>query len=90
MKTSIIVQNLKGSACKKAIISKLSELPTISNITVDVDLARVSFVYENFNDALVVKEVLKAIGYPSIHYRSSTSKKTFSFTRGVALKLSKS
>lgn len=90
MKTSIIVQNLRCSECANTIIAKLSELPTISNLAVDVELARVSFVYENFNDALVVKEKLREMGYPSIHYKSSVPNSTFSFSGRAVLKLSKS
>ncbi len=89
MKTSIIVQNLRSSECAKTIIAKLSELSTISNLAVDVDLAMVSFVYGSFNDALVVKEKLKALGYPSIHYKSSIPNKSFSFKGSRVFKLSK-
>ena len=66
MKTSIIVQNLKCEGCAKTITSKLSEIKNISDIDVHVDESKISFKYINENDALLVKDKLSKIGYPSI------------------------
>ncbi|TYA54336.1 heavy-metal-associated domain-containing protein [Formosa maritima] len=79
MKTSIIVQNLKCSGCAKTIISKLSEIETISDIDVDVVESKISFKYINEDDAFLVKEMLSKIGYPSIEDENSMMLKTKSY-----------
>ncbi len=79
MKTSIIVQNLKCGGCVKTIVSGLSQINGIENVMVDNDSSIVSFAYINVDDALLVKEKLKAIGYPSIDTKNSVLSKAKSF-----------
>jgi len=90
MKTSIIVQNLKCGGCAKTITSKISEVENISEVLVDVESAIVSFVCENINDSLVVKDKLKALGYPSIDSKNSMASKAISFVSCATGKMSKS
>lgn len=66
MKTKIIVQNLKCGGCANTITTKLSQLDNVTNVLVNIESSIVSFVTLNAEDALLVKEKLKAIGYPSI------------------------
>lgn len=89
MKTSIIVQNLKRDGCAKTIISKISEVENMSNLSVDVESAMVSFVYKNINDALIVKDKLKALDYPSIDSKNSMATKAISFVCCATDKMSK-
>jgi copper chaperone CopZ len=87
MKTSIIVQNLKCDGCAKTITSKLTELEFLSEVTVDMETAMVSFVHANIDDALRVKDQLKNLGYPSIDTKNTMSAKAFSFVSCAAGKM---
>ncbi len=90
MKTSVIVQNLKCGGCAKTISSKISEVENITDVLVDVESAMVSFAYKNINDALVVKDKLRALGYPSIDSKNSLAAKAISFVSCATGKISKS
>ncbi|MEO8934528.1 MAG: heavy-metal-associated domain-containing protein [Xanthomarina sp.] len=79
MKTSVIVQNLKCGGCVNTITNKLSEIKNISEIIVDVEESKISFNYIEQEDAFLVKEKLKTIGYPSIEQENSIFYKTKSF-----------
>lgn len=79
MKTSIIVQNLKCGGCANTITTKLSSISNISNLEVDIEASKVSFNYINKEDALIVKEKLKNLGYPSIEEENSLGSKAKSF-----------
>lgn len=89
MKASVIVQNLKCGGCAKTITRKLSEMDRLSDIDVDTETATVHFTYENMDDAILVKDKLKALGYPSIEYRNSASAKARSFLSCASGKMSK-
>ncbi|NNL02489.1 MAG: heavy-metal-associated domain-containing protein [Eudoraea sp.] len=89
MKASVIVQNLKCGGCAKTITSKLSEMNTLSDIDVDTETAAVHFTCENVDDALLVKDKLKALGYPSIEYQNSVAAKARSFVSCASGKMSK-
>lgn len=79
MKTSIIVQNLKCGGCANTITTKLSEIENISDIVINVDESKISFTYINESDALLVKEKLSKIGYPSIEDDNTLVQKTKSY-----------
>jgi len=89
MKASVIVQNLKCDGCAKTITRKLSEMNHLSDIEVDTETATVHFTCENVDDAMLVKDKLKALGYPSIEYKNSTSAKARSFFSCASGKMSK-
>ena len=89
MKASVIVQNLKCGGCAKTITSKLSEMNHLSDIDVDTETATVHFTCENVDDAILVKDKLKALGYPSIEYKNSASAKARSFFSCASGKMSK-
>lgn len=90
MKATIHIQNLKCGGCAKTITSKVSALSNISNVSVDVESSSVSFNYSDFTDAVLVKEKLKSIGYPSIDMNNSTISKAKSFVSCASGKMSKS
>lgn len=79
MRTSIIVQNLKCGGCATTIKNRLSEINNISEITVDTDTATVSFIAQDADDALAVKDRLKSLGYPSIEDANGMLSKAKSF-----------
>jgi copper chaperone CopZ len=66
MRTSIVVQNLKCGGCANTITTKLSQLENVLDIIVNTETSSVSFVTGSTEDAIMVKEKLKALGYPSI------------------------
>ncbi|ASV31727.1 heavy-metal-associated domain-containing protein [Maribacter cobaltidurans] len=73
MKATVMVQNLKCGGCAKTIIDKVSELENVSDVQVDVDTSSVSFNYQELDDALLVKQRLKQLGYPSVDMKNTTS-----------------
>jgi copper chaperone CopZ len=79
MRTSIIVQNLKCGGCANTITTKLSLLDNVTNILVDTESSTVSFVAISSEDALLVKEKLKTLGYPSIEDANGVLSKAKSF-----------
>lgn len=79
MNTSVIVQNLKCGGCANTITNKLSEIKNISEIKVDIEESKISFNYINEEDAFLVKDKLKSIGYPSVEEENSMLSKTKSF-----------
>ncbi len=79
MKASILIQNLKCGSCAKTITAKLTDLQNVSDIHVDVGSTKVSFTYQNVEDALLVKEKLKSLGYPSIDSTNGLGNKAKSF-----------
>ncbi|SHJ05859.1 heavy-metal-associated domain-containing protein [Pseudozobellia thermophila] len=90
MKTTIIVQNLKCGGCAKTITSKISQLDGISELSVDVASASVSFDHEAANDVKAVKERLKALGYPSVEEANSIAAKAVSLVSCATGKMAKS
>ena len=88
MNTSIVVQNLKCGGCANTITTKLAEIDNISEITIDVDNSVVAFNHNNQAEALVVKERLKALGYPSIDDDNNLVSKAKSFVSCATGKLS--
>lgn len=84
MRTSIIIQNLKCGGCVKTITAKLAELHNISEIQVNTEASTVSFTTTNADDALEVKEKLKALGYPSIEDANGILIKAKSFVSCVS------
>lgn len=89
MKASVIIQNLKCNGCAKTIISKLSEMDALSNIDVDLETATVHFTCENMDDAILVKDKLKSIGYPSIEYKNTVAARARSFVSCASGKMTK-
>ncbi|MDO1511509.1 heavy-metal-associated domain-containing protein [Maribacter confluentis] len=86
--TSIIpIQNLKCGGCAKTIISKLEEIPAITNVSVNVELSSVSFEALKKEDIATVKSKLKSIGYPSLDEENSVLSKAKSFVSCASGKL---
>lgn len=90
MKTSIIVQNLKCGGCAKTITEKLSGIDDISKVEVDTDSSMVSFLHKNSEDALLARDTLASLGYPSLDSKNNLAHKTRSFVSCAMGRLSKS
>jgi len=89
MKATIIVQNLKCGGCAQTITNKLSELENISEVHVFLNTSMVSFAYEDSSDALIVKDKLKDLGYPSIDRKNTIASKAKSYLSCASGKMSK-
>ena len=87
--TSVIpIQNLKCGGCAKTIITKLEEIPTITNVSVSVESSSVSFDALKQEDIATAKTKLKSIGYPSLDQENSVLSKAKSFVSCATGKLS--
>ncbi|WP_318312244.1 heavy-metal-associated domain-containing protein [Flagellimonas crocea] len=66
MQTTFQVQNLKCGGCVKSISNKLSGIKEIKNVIVDKESSSVSFDHQSADDASLIKDALKRMGYPTI------------------------
>jgi len=66
VQTTFQVQNLKCGGCVKTISNKLSEIKEIKNVIVDKESSSVSFDHQSADDASLIKDALKRMGYPTI------------------------
>ncbi|AUP80898.1 heavy-metal-associated domain-containing protein [Flavivirga eckloniae] len=79
MKTTLEIQNLKCGGCANTIISKLSELENISDVSISNEDHTVSFSYENDNVFTEAKQLLHKIGYPTVGEKNALTTKAKSF-----------
>lgn len=79
MKNTFNIQNLKCGGCANTIITQLSKLDGISDVTVDNDTDEVSFETISENDIEAVKNKLSDLGYPIVGDANSLPKKAKSF-----------
>ncbi|RSK40367.1 heavy-metal-associated domain-containing protein [Mangrovimonas spongiae] len=89
MKTTIIVQNLKCGGCANTITNKLSEVNTISNLSISIEESKVTFTHNKETDVMLVKQALRNLGYPSIDAANPLTAKAKSFVSCATGKLSK-
>jgi copper chaperone CopZ len=87
MKTTFQVQNLKCGGCAKTISNKLSDIKEIKDVIVEKDSSSVSFDHQSADDASLVKDVLKRIGYPTIDDENGFVDKAKSFVSCASGKL---
>ncbi|RIV35199.1 heavy-metal-associated domain-containing protein [Flagellimonas lutimaris] len=79
MKTKFQVQNLKCGGCAKTISNKLSGIKEIKDVIVEKDSSSVSFDHQSADDASLVKEILRNLGYPTIDDENGFVEKAKSF-----------
>lgn len=79
MKTTIKVQNLRCSGCANTITSKLSSIPDISEVKVNIEDCEINFNFISESNVKEVKAKLKALGYPEIEDENSMISKARSF-----------
>ena len=89
MRTSIHIQNLRCGGCVNTITKAISKVKDVSEVSVDIAAATVSFVYHEFTAALEVKSVLERLGYPSIAAKNSLKSKMSSLVSCAVGKVSK-
>ena len=88
MNSTIIIQNLKCGGCANTIITKISALKNISEVSVDLESSTVSFNVISKEDILSVQEKLAAIGYPATGENNSMISKAKSFVSCATGKMS--
>lgn len=79
MNTTIKVQNLKCGGCANTITNKLSSLPNVTDVKIDVEESLVSFEYIDELTFESVIETLKISGYPQDGDENSFGTKAKSF-----------
>ena len=79
MKTTLYIQNLKCGGCENEVINKLSALQGISNITIKLQYATVTFVHDTKEVAENVTQMLSQIGYPPYGKKNSLGNKEKSY-----------
>lgn len=79
MKATVQIQNLKCGGCKATIVSELSKLKSIKNISVNIEDSSVSVEYETENELTTIKSKLSKLGYPTIDENNSLLKKAKSY-----------
>lgn len=89
MTSTITIQNLKCGGCAKTIISKLSELEGISNVSVAIETSTVSFDSTTNEGIILTKNKLNSIGYPSVEDENTVFSKAKSFVSCASGKLTK-
>ncbi|WP_421804646.1 heavy-metal-associated domain-containing protein [Flagellimonas sp.] len=88
MRTTFQVQNLKCGGCAKTISSKLSGIKEIKEVIVEKDSSSVSFDHQSADEASLVKEALKRMGYPTIEDGNGFMDKAKSFVSCASGKMS--
>jgi len=89
VKTTFQVHNLKCGGCVKTISSKLSEIKEINDVIVEKDSSSVSLDHQSADDASLVKEALKQMGYPTIDDENGFVDKAKSFVSCASGKISR-
>lgn len=87
MKTTINIQNLKCGGCANTIVTKLSEIDTITAVVVDNETDAVTFNYGPEESLIAAKAKLAAIGYPEVGDKNSIVSKAKSFVSCATGKL---
>ena len=82
------IQNLKCGGCAKMVIDSLSKIEGIHEISVDVDLSKVSFSSEAETTLEIVEKKLTEIGYPPVGAKNSMITKAKSFVSCATGKMS--
>lgn len=77
--TTVQVQNLKCGGCANTILTQLSKLDGITDVSVNNETDEVSFNYNSEKEFETVKTKLSDLGYPIDGEQNSLSKKAKSF-----------
>lgn len=77
--TTVQVQNLKCGGCANTILTQLSKLDGITDVSVNNDTDEVSFNHNNDEAVEAVKTKLSDLGYPMVGEQNSLPKKAKSF-----------
>lgn len=89
MTYSIAIQNLKCGGCAKTITNRLTKIDTISNLNVNVADSIVQFDLGDEQNLSIIKNELKALGYPEQGEANSLGSKAKSFVSCAIGRVSK-
>ncbi len=87
--TTLNIQNLKCHGCANTIVTQLSKLNGISDVTVDNETDAVSFNYSSDIELELAKNKLSDLGYPVVGESNSLPKKAKSFVSCAVGRMSK-
>ena len=79
LSTTIKIQNLKCGGCANTIVTQLSKLDGISQVTVDNNTEEVSLNSNSEVNLKLAKKKLSDLGYPDLGETNSFPKKAKSF-----------
>jgi len=79
MKTVLIIQNLKCGGCAHTITTKLENLESIKDVSVNTETDSVTFSHEDESQIESVVNMLSKLGYPVSDSPNSLSKKAKSY-----------
>ncbi len=88
MTTTIHIQNLKCGGCANTIITKLSEIDSVTNVSVSVQESAVTINHSSPTALNALKQKLAAIGYPEVGDKNSVLDKAKSFVSCATGKMS--
>lgn len=64
MKSHVFIDNIKCGGCANTISKKIKEIPSVSNVEINIDTGQVTFNCENDACRLEVLSTLARWGYP--------------------------
>ena len=79
MKTTFEIQNLKCHGCANTIITQLSKIDGIANVSVNNETNEVHFDHSTESSVHSVKKRLSDLGYPLVGETNSLPKKAKSY-----------
>lgn len=79
MNFTVTIQNLKCGGCAHTIVSKVSALENVTDVTVDLESSSVSGTIKSSHDLENIKKKLAVIGYPEEGENNSIVSKAKSF-----------
>ncbi len=87
--TTLNIQNLKCHGCANTILTQVSKLKGISDVTVDNETHAVSFNYSSDVELELATRKLSDLGYPVVGESNSLPKKAKSFVSCAVGRMSK-
>lgn len=88
MTTTIKIQNLKCGGCANTIITKVSDLENVNEVTVNVEESTVTFNSSSEKEVENVKRKLAILGYPADGENNSVISKAKSYVSCATGKMS--
>jgi copper chaperone len=88
MTTTIKIQNLKCGGCANTIITKISSLDNVKEVTVNLEDSTVTFNTLSEKEIEIVKNKLTTLGYPADGENNSVISKAKSYVSCATGKMS--
>ena len=79
MKTTLYIQNLQFTGNETSIISRISAIKGIFNISIKLQYDAITFEHESKKEVQEVKRILSKIGYPNFDEKNDLTKKVKSY-----------